>query len=60
MPVPRLHDEAPTKQSQQCEAVGADLYPPEDDGENESEPAFGADPFDILAYREEQGLFTDH
>lgn len=60
MRVLRLHDEPPTKQQQQCELVGAELYPDEDAADADDEPAYGADPFDILAYREEQGLSTDH
>lgn len=59
MRVLRLHDEPPTKQEQQCQQLGDDLYTTGDE-DDADEPAYGADPFDILAYREEQGLSTDH
>lgn len=41
-----------TRQAAQCRDLGEEFYPHRDDDE---EPAFGADPFDILVYREEQG-----
>lgn len=51
MRLTRLHDEQPTKQERQCRELGADLYVDEDSNE---EPSCFADPFDILAHREEQ------
>lgn len=45
----RLHDEAPSKQDVQCQELGADFYPEDE----ENEPAYGADPFDILAHKQE-------
>lgn len=48
-----LHDEAPTKQDIQCRDLGADLYPDGDPDEYSDELEFGADPFDILAHKQE-------
>lgn len=47
----RLSDEADTKQVQQCRELGADLYV--DDDQDDDEPGYGADPFDILAHKQE-------
>lgn len=41
-----------THQSAQLRELGADLYI---DGDEDDEPAYGADPFDILAHKQEQG-----
>lgn len=41
-----------TKQAAQCRVLGDGFYPT---NESDEEPAFGADPFDILVFREEQG-----
>ena len=45
-----------TKQSVQCQQLGADLYPEHEDDE---EPTWGSDPFSIIAHREELGLSND-
>jgi hypothetical protein len=52
-----LVDEAPSKQDQQIAALGADLYPLND--QDEDEPIWGSDPFSIIAHREELGLSND-
>lgn len=55
-----LHDESPTRQDQQIADLGGDLYPgsetDETDAESLEELAFGADPFEIIARREELRL----
>jgi hypothetical protein len=43
-----------TKQANQCRELGADLYVDDEDYEADSD-MFGADPFDILAFKQEQG-----
>lgn len=53
-----LHDEQPSKQEQQCRALGAE-YHFCDDADDEDAPGFGADPFDIIAHREEHGIDND-
>lgn len=43
-------------QLNQCRALGADLYIDErDEDGDDTELGFGADPFDILAFKQEQG-----
>lgn len=54
----RLHDEPPTKQEQECALLGENFYPDEEDAADD-EPAFGADPFDIVSHREEHGIVND-
>ena len=45
--------EVPTQQDAQLNML-SNLYP-EDDDTDDGEPAFGADPFDILAHKEDKG-----
>ena len=60
MATARLHDEFSTRQEQQIADLGADLYNLHDDGDIDAdEPAYGADPFDIVAHREELGYELD-
>lgn len=55
-----LHDEPPTRQEQQIADLGGDLYSDGvtdgADAELLEEPAFGADPFEIVSRREELRL----
>lgn len=44
-----------TKQSNQCRELGADLYNDNDEDNEADSDMFGADPFDILAFKQEQG-----
>lgn len=46
-------DEVNTIQDMQLKQLGPDFYNECD--EQQIEPAFGADPFDILAHKQEQG-----
>lgn len=50
-----LHDEPPSKQEQQCRALGADLYIDHSEDDDDA-PGYGSDPFDILAHKESQEL----
>jgi hypothetical protein len=54
-----LIDEVPTRQEQHLAQVGADLYVEVESDCDEEEPSYGADPFDIVAHREELGLLND-
>jgi len=56
-----LQYELPTRQAQHLDvlkAVGADIST--DDTDNDEEVAWGSDPFDIIAHREELGQINDH
>lgn len=45
-----------TLQELQCQALGVEMFnPDEDDCIDGEDFAFGADPFDILAFKQEQG-----
>lgn len=50
----RLLMDEQTKQANQCHELGADLYSDHEDDESDAD-MFGADPFDILAFKQEQG-----
>lgn len=56
-----LIDEVATRQDQQVQAL-PEFYIELDsnDDDDETEPGYGSDPFDIVAHREEQGLLDNH
>lgn len=57
MATPRLIDETPTRQDQQIADLGGDLYL--DHQDDDEEPSYGSDPFDIISHREELGQSLD-
>lgn len=53
-----LVDEIPTRQDAHCACLsimGADIVVDDEPTEDDEEPAWGSNPFDILAHKEETG-----
>ena len=57
--MPRLIDEPASRQDQQIADLGGDLYVDQAPQEEDEEPSWGADPCNILMFREENGYSLD-